>query len=168
MATDYFGVLGVARGASDNDIKRAYRRLARDLHPDVNPDPGAKERFQEVTRAYEALTDPEKRRALMTFVIIGGGPTGVELAQVFVRFGVPTSIVQSGPRLLPSDHPRNAEAVTEATRLVNAVLDSNDLLGAQQHRAFDHELPDRPATPGHPRPDRSSAAGRRLRRPRSG
>ena len=59
MATDYFGVLGVARDASDSDIKRAYRKMARDLHPDVNPDPGAKERFQEVTRAYEALTDPE-------------------------------------------------------------------------------------------------------------
>jgi molecular chaperone DnaJ len=70
MATDYFGVLGVTRGASDSDIKRAYRKLARDLHPDVNPDPGAKERFQEVTRAYEALTDPEKRR----IVDLGGDP----------------------------------------------------------------------------------------------
>src|ERR687893_953969 len=75
MATDYFGVLGLSRGASDSDIKRAYRRLARDLHPDVNPDPEAKERFQEVTRAYEALTDPEKRR----IVDLGGDPfdTGV-------------------------------------------------------------------------------------------
>jgi molecular chaperone DnaJ len=70
MATDYFGVLGLSRGASDTDIKRAYRRLARDLHPDVNPDPEAKERFQEVTRAYEALTDPEKRR----IVDLGGDP----------------------------------------------------------------------------------------------
>src|SRR3954449_162889 len=70
MATDYFGVLGVARDASDSDIKRAYRRLARDLHPDVNPDAGAKERFQEVTRAYEALTDPDKRR----IVDLGGDP----------------------------------------------------------------------------------------------
>jgi molecular chaperone DnaJ len=70
MATDYFGVLGIARGASDSDIKRAYRKLARDLHPDVNPEPGAKERFQEVTRAYEALTDPEKRR----IVDLGGDP----------------------------------------------------------------------------------------------
>jgi len=70
MATDYFGVLGLAREASDSDIKRAYRRLARDLHPDVNPDPEAKERFQEVSRAYEALTDPEKRR----IVDLGGDP----------------------------------------------------------------------------------------------
>ena len=70
MATDYFGVLGLAREASDTDIKRAYRQLARDLHPDVNPDPEAKERFQEVTRAYEALTDPEKRR----IVDLGGDP----------------------------------------------------------------------------------------------
>src|SRR3954463_13286096 len=70
MATDYFGVLGLPRGASDSDIKRAYRKLARDLHPDVNPDPGAKERFQEVNRAYQALTDPEKRR----IVDLGGDP----------------------------------------------------------------------------------------------
>src|SRR3712207_7974546 len=70
MATDYYAVLGLARGAGDTEIKKAYRRLARDLHPDVNPDPGAKERFQEVSRAYQALTDPEKRR----IVDLGGDP----------------------------------------------------------------------------------------------
>ncbi|WP_448638399.1 molecular chaperone DnaJ [Geodermatophilus sp. URMC 63] len=70
MATDYYGVLGLSRGASDADIKKAYRRLARDLHPDVNPDPEAKERFQEVSRAYQALTDPDKRRV----VDLGGDP----------------------------------------------------------------------------------------------
>jgi molecular chaperone DnaJ len=70
MATDYFAVLGLSRGASDSEIKKAYRKLARDLHPDVNPDPGAKERFQEVSRAYQALTDPEKRR----IVDLGGDP----------------------------------------------------------------------------------------------
>ena len=51
-----------------------------------------------------------------SLLVLGGGPTGVELGQVFVRFGVPTTIVQSGPRLLPSDHPRNAAAVEEAVR----------------------------------------------------
>ena len=70
MATDYYGLLGLAPGASDTEIKRAYRKMARDLHPDVNPDEGAKERFQEVSRAYEALTDPEKRR----IVDLGGDP----------------------------------------------------------------------------------------------
>jgi molecular chaperone DnaJ len=70
LPTDYYAVLGLSQGASDSDIKRAYRRLARDLHPDVNPEPGAKERFQEVSRAYQALTDPEKRR----IVDLGGDP----------------------------------------------------------------------------------------------
>src|SRR5919112_3504425 len=70
MATDYYGVLGLAPGATDSDIKKAYRKLARDLHPDVNPEPGAKERFQEVSKAYQALSDPEKRR----IVDLGGDP----------------------------------------------------------------------------------------------
>jgi molecular chaperone DnaJ len=70
MATDYYGVLGLRPGASDTDIKRAYRKMARDLHPDVNPEPGAKEQFQQVSRAYEALTDPEKRR----IIDLGGDP----------------------------------------------------------------------------------------------
>jgi len=57
--TDYYAVLGVSRDASDADIKKAYRRLARQLHPDVNP--GEEERFKEVTKAYEVLADPAKR-----------------------------------------------------------------------------------------------------------
>jgi pyruvate/2-oxoglutarate dehydrogenase complex dihydrolipoamide dehydrogenase (E3) component len=51
-----------------------------------------------------------------SLLVLGGGPTGCELAQVYARFGVPVTMVQSGPRLLPSDHPRNAEAVTEGLR----------------------------------------------------
>ena len=49
-----------------------------------------------------------------SLLVLGGGPTGVELAQVFARFGVPTTICQSGPRILPTDHPRNAEALAKA------------------------------------------------------
>lgn len=58
---DYYEVLGVSRDASTEDIKRAYRKLARQLHPDVNPDPEVQERFKEVTKAYEVLADPKKR-----------------------------------------------------------------------------------------------------------
>jgi molecular chaperone DnaJ len=70
VARDYYGILGVARDASPDDIKRAYRRLARELHPDVNPDPEAQARFKEVTAAYEVLTDPAKRQV----VDLGGDP----------------------------------------------------------------------------------------------
>ncbi|MGL5911381.1 MAG: DnaJ C-terminal domain-containing protein, partial [Phycicoccus sp.] len=59
---DYYGDLGVARDASAEDIKRAYRRAARRLHPDVNPGPEAEEQFKKVSQAYDVLSDAEKRR----------------------------------------------------------------------------------------------------------
>ena len=62
MASDYYGTLGVRREADADEIKKAYRRLARELHPDVNPDPRTQERFKEITQAYEVLSDPEKRQ----------------------------------------------------------------------------------------------------------
>jgi molecular chaperone DnaJ len=62
VATDYYGTLGVRREADADEIKKAYRRLARELHPDVNPDPQTQERFKEITQAYEVLSDPEKRQ----------------------------------------------------------------------------------------------------------
>ena len=60
---DYYAILGVARGASADDIKRAYRKLARKYHPDVSKEANAEERFKEVGEAYETLKDAEKRAA---------------------------------------------------------------------------------------------------------
>jgi molecular chaperone DnaJ len=62
VPTDYYEVLGVSRGASENEIKKSFRRLARELHPDVNrEDPHAEDRFKEAAEAYEVLSDPERR-----------------------------------------------------------------------------------------------------------
>ena len=61
-AKDFYQILGVTDSASQAEIKKAYRRLARELHPDVNPDPQTQERFKEITQAYEVLSDPEKRQ----------------------------------------------------------------------------------------------------------
>ena len=65
---DYYEVLGLSREASETEIKKAYRRLARDHHPDANPgDTGAEERFKELTEAYEVLSNPQARRAYDTY-----------------------------------------------------------------------------------------------------
>lgn len=70
MARDYYGILGVERNASDQEIKKAYRRLARKYHPDVNDTEEAAEKFREISLANEVLLDPEKRR----IVDAGGDP----------------------------------------------------------------------------------------------
>ncbi|WP_449418196.1 molecular chaperone DnaJ [Phormidium nigroviride] len=67
MAGDYYEILGVSRDADKEEIKRAYRRLARKYHPDVNNEAGAEERFKEINRAYEVLSEPETRERYNRF-----------------------------------------------------------------------------------------------------
>jgi curved DNA-binding protein len=101
---DYYAILGVKRGASAEDIKKAYRRLARKYHPDVSKEANAEERFKEVAEAYETLKDPEKRAA---YDQLGryqsgqefrpppdwesrfspGGFEGIDLGDLFAHFG---------------------------------------------------------------------------------
>src|SRR3984885_2643519 len=72
---DYYAVLGLERGASDEAIKKAYRRLARKYHPDVSKEAGAEEKFKEVAEAYQTLKDPDKRAA---YDQLGSHPAGQE------------------------------------------------------------------------------------------
>lgn len=77
--SDHYASLGVGRNASADEIKKAYRRRARELHPDTNSDPAAEAEFKEVARAYEVLGDPERRRRYDTYGeagVSGGGRGG--------------------------------------------------------------------------------------------
>lgn len=94
MTTDFYTTLEVDRGASEDDIKRAYRRLARQYHPDVNPDPVAADRFKAVSEAYEVLKDPRKRAAYDRYGhagVRGGGSGGAgvdigDISDLFEQF----------------------------------------------------------------------------------
>lgn len=87
---DYYETLGVSRDADKEDIKQAYRRLARKYHPDVNKEPGAEERFKEINRAYEVLSEPEMRARYDRFGeagVSGAGAGAGGFQQDFGDFG---------------------------------------------------------------------------------
>jgi molecular chaperone DnaJ len=91
MATtrDYYEILGVAKGTSDEDIKRAFRKLAQQWHPDVNTSAEADERFKEINEAYQVLADPQRRQAYDLFGRAGvdGAAAGAEGFPGFQGFG---------------------------------------------------------------------------------
>lgn len=111
---DYYDLLEVSRDASADDIKRAYRRLARQLHPDTNPDPTAADRFKEIAQAYEVLSDPEKRQRYDRFGPDGvnagaGGFAGGGINDIFEAFFGGGSPFGGGGGRGPSGPPRGAD-----------------------------------------------------------
>src|SRR5690606_38626274 len=95
----HYDVLGVSREASSEEIKKAYRRLARELHPDVNPSADAAERFKLVTHAYDVLSDPDQRERydLGPQAGLGGGGGNFGFGDIFETF-FGAAQGRSGPR----------------------------------------------------------------------
>jgi molecular chaperone DnaJ len=104
---DYYDVLGVQKGADDAALKRAFRKLARQYHPDVNADPGAEAAFKEVGEAYEVLSDPQKRQLYDQYGHAGVDGAGADFgnfgnfgsfADIFEQFGNIFGSTQGGRR----------------------------------------------------------------------
>jgi len=115
MAADHYTTLGISRDAGQDEIKRAYRRLARQHHPDANrEDPDAEERFKEVTRAYEVLSDPEKRQRYDLYGDERAGASGFGgfggISDIFDAFfgGVATASSRTRRDAAPTSSPRSS------------------------------------------------------------
>ena len=82
MGKDYYKSLGLVRGASEEDIKKAYKKMALKFHPDKNKTPGAEEKFKEIAEAYEVLSDPKKRQVFDQY-----GEEGLKGTNFFDQYG---------------------------------------------------------------------------------
>jgi curved DNA-binding protein len=103
MARDYYEVLGVPRNATQEELQAAYRRLSRSLHPDVNKEPGAEDRFKEVGEAYRVLSDPETRARYDMRSRGGPRPRAGAGARTGPGRGPGGGFGGSGPRGFPGD-----------------------------------------------------------------
>ncbi len=111
------GVIEVAHDGATHRLEGRHVVVAVGSASKVPPLPGID--AANVWTNYDATLARELPRSLL---VLGGGPTGCEMAQVYARFGVPVTIVQSGPRILAQDHPRNAEAVTAGLEASGVVV----------------------------------------------
>ncbi|MDX6633705.1 MAG: molecular chaperone DnaJ [Solirubrobacterales bacterium] len=145
MARDFYEVLGVSRKASDEELKKAHRKLARQHHPDRNPDdPKAEDRFKEVQEAYDTLSDPEKRRQYDAGGMFGGfggggrgapgGPAGgftSDLGDIFSSIfgrgggGRPQSAAGMPGRDLETEVPLSFKQAMEGTQMTISVPKSD-------------------------------------------
>ena len=171
MSQDLYDTLGVSRDADGDTIKKAYRKLARQLHPDVNPDPATQERFKDVSHAYEVLSDPEKRRVYD----LGGDPFGGAASAAASAQGPGFSFTDimdaffggqgagggqggRGPR------PRTRRGQDALIRLDVDLAEA--AFGTTRELKVDTAVPARPATATARRPGSQPEDLRDLRRPR--
>ena len=144
---DLYETLGVSRQASADEIKRAYRRLARELHPDANPgDAEAEARFKEVARAYETLSDPDRRHRYDVLGdegpgsgAAGGGPFDAGLGDIFsMFFGGDPFAGGGGPGRGPAGPPRGADIeATVQLDLAEAAFGVQAPVTVRTHEACD-------------------------------
>ena len=182
MATerDLYAVLGVERNATDAEIKRAFRRLAQQWHPDVNKDAGAQARFKEINEAYQVLSDPQRRQAYDMFGTAGDGADagGFEPA---ASAGSATSSTRSSagrrpadaarpparrlrPPLRPPDHPRGGRPGIEKEIEFPVLGTLRDVLGQRRqarHGARDLRPVRRPRRDPDDAPDDARPDGQR-------
>ena len=111
---DYYALLGVDPGATTAQIKSAYRKLAKQYHPDLNPSPDAAEKFREITEAYDTLTDPDRRRR---YDRLYGTRTGTGT-------GTRSGNASSGNRTRTGNGSSNGDGSQAASRILKVLEDA--------------------------------------------